>query len=119
MVIHLVGRDIAIITKYINVIMYNMGNNIQHAQEHSGGIFYYTNGGNRVGEMHYRMLGQDKMIIDHTEVDEKMEGHGIGKNLLEALVKYVRENKIKVIPRCSFAQVTFQRMKEWQDVLIN
>ncbi|HTE23526.1 GNAT family N-acetyltransferase [Flavitalea sp.] len=94
-----------------------MDNNIQHEQFGSGGVFYYTYEGNRVGEMHYRMSGQDKMIIDHTEVDEKMEGHGIGKSLLEALVEYVREKKIKVIPRCTFAQATFQKMKEWQDVL--
>jgi uncharacterized protein len=94
-----------------------MDNDIQHEQTGSGGSFYFTYEGDRVGEMHYRLSAQDKMIIDHTEVDEKMEGQGIGKNLLEALVIYVREKKIKVIPRCNFAQATFQRMKEWQDVL--
>ena len=94
-----------------------MDNEIQHEQNGSGGIFYLAYGSDRVGEMHYRMSGRDKLIIDHTEVDEKMEGHGIGKNLLEALVRFVREKKIKVIPRCTFAQATFQRMKEWQDVL--
>ena len=56
-------------------------------------MFYFTYKGNRVGEMHYRMSGQEKMIIDHTEVDENMEGHGIGKDLLEALVNYVREKR--------------------------
>jgi predicted GNAT family acetyltransferase len=94
-----------------------MDKNIQHIQSDSGGSFCYIYEGERVGEMHYRMSANNKMIIDHTEVDEEMEGQGIGKHLLQALVDYVREKKIKVISRCTFARATFERMKEWQDVL--
>jgi predicted GNAT family acetyltransferase len=94
-----------------------MDKNIQHEPLGSGGSFYYSSNGHRVGEMHYRMSASDKMIVDHTEVDEEMEGHGIGTQLLEALVGYAREKKIKVIPRCSFAEATFKSMREWQDVL--
>ncbi|MHA4844198.1 GNAT family N-acetyltransferase [Flavitalea antarctica] len=94
-----------------------MDNNIQHIQNGSGGFFYYIHEGERTGEVHYQMLEEDKMIIDHTGVDEEMEGNGIGTNLLEALVEYVRAKKIKVIPKCSFAHSSFERIKEWQDVL--
>ena len=85
--------------------------------EHKDGSFYFTYEGRRVGEMYYTMTGDNKMIIDHTEVDESMEGKGIGKLLLEELVYYVREKNIKVIPRCTFAAASFKRHPEWQDVL--
>src|SRR5690348_11657398 len=94
-----------------------MDNNIKQVETGSGGSFQYNVDGEQVGEMHYTMRDPQTMIIDHTEVDEKMEGQGIGKKLLGDLVEYVRGKKIKVIPRCSFAAVTFRRVKEWQDVL--
>ena len=90
---------------------------IKHKQEGKGGYFYYEEDGKKLAEMVYVMAGPDKMIIEHTEVDESLEGKGIGKHLLEELVKYVRENKIKVIPLCVFAKAVFQRTKECQDVL--
>ena len=85
--------------------------------EHENGTFYFNYEGKRVGELHYTMAGENKMIIDHTEVDESMEGKGIGKLLLEDVIDYVREKNIKVIPRCTFASASFRKHPEWQDVL--
>jgi predicted GNAT family acetyltransferase len=64
------------------------------------------------------MAGTEKMIIEHTEVDASLEGKGVGKKLLETLVQYVRQESIRVIPLCPFANATFKRVKEWQDVLV-
>ena len=94
-----------------------MDNNIQHLPSGSGGTFYYVHDGEHAGEVHYQMTDQNKMIIDHTGVDGEMEGNGIGTRLLEALVGYAREKEIKVVPQCSFARVSFERQKEWKDVL--
>ena len=94
-----------------------MDNNIKHQQNDEGGSFSYHYEGKRVGEMFYTNLKDGKLSIDHTEVDPSMEGKGIGKLLLEELVYYVRENKIKVIARCSFASAKFKSHPEWQDVL--
>src|SRR5688500_5220544 len=96
-----------------------MEKNITHNQTGSGGSFNYMHEGKPVGEMHYRMTDSNVMTIDHTEVDEEMEGQGIGKQLLGELVGYVREQNIKVVPQCTYANVTFKRMKDWQDVLLN
>ncbi len=82
------------------------------------GGFYYELDGNRLGEMIYTMAGEKEMIIEHTEVDEWLKGQGVGKKLLAALVEYVRAENIKVNPMCSFANATFKRMQEWQDVLV-
>jgi len=63
------------------------------------------------------MAGEDKMIIEHTEVDDSLQGQGVGKKLQAELVAWVRAHGIHVLPLCPFAKATFARMPEWQDVL--
>lgn len=91
---------------------------VQHDFTDKGGSFYYEQDGKRLAEMVYITAGSSKMIIEHTEVDESLKGQGVGKKLLETLVMYVRERHIKVLPLCPFAKATFERVKEWQDVLV-
>lgn len=90
---------------------------IIHEIEDQKGGFYYELNGTRLGEMVYRVAGEGQIMILHTEVDEWLKGQGVGKKLLQRLVEYARENKIRVTPICPFARATFIRMKEWQDVL--
>ncbi|NCI46806.1 GNAT family N-acetyltransferase [Sediminibacterium soli] len=90
---------------------------IQHETTEKGGSFYYEKDGKRLAEMVYVLAGAHKMIIEHTEVGESLKGQGVGKKLLETLVMYVREKGIKVVPLCPFAKATFDKVKEWQDVL--
>jgi uncharacterized protein len=90
---------------------------IQHSHDGKGGSFYYEPKGYRLAEMVYVMAGAGTMIIEHTDVDDSLRGQGAGKQLLEALVNYVRANNIKVIPLCPFAKATLTKIKEWQDVL--
>lgn len=91
---------------------------IQHQFDGKKGWFYLEQGGKQVAEMVYVMAGPKKLIIEHTEVDESLKGQGIGAQLLEALVDYVRKEKIKVLPLCPFAKATFQKRKDLQDVLV-
>jgi predicted GNAT family acetyltransferase len=81
------------------------------------GGFYYETEGRRPGEMLYTMRTDHLMTIDHTEVDGSLKGLGVGKRLLSKLVEYARSKNIKVVAICPFANATFKRMKEWQDVL--
>jgi predicted GNAT family acetyltransferase len=91
---------------------------IKHEHNEKKGRFYNEEGGKTLAEMVYVMAGTEKMIIEHTEVDASLEGKGVGKKLLETLVQYVRQESIRVIPLCPFANATFKRVKEWQDVLV-
>lgn len=91
---------------------------IQHRHEGGKGFFYYEVEGKKLAEMVYTMAGEHKMIIEHTEVDDSLRGQGVGKKLLEVLVSYVRANNIKVFPLCPFAKATFDKVVEWQDVLV-
>lgn len=90
---------------------------IKHITSKNGGSFVYEANGFQLAEIVYTMAGDTKMIIEHTEVNESLKGRGIGKQLLESLVKFVREKHIRVIPLCPFASAIFRKTKDWQDVL--
>ena len=91
--------------------------NIKHQSSGGKGAFIYEVEGHQLAQMVYTMAGPLNMIIEHTDVDDSLRGKGVGKELLAALVAYVRAHKIKVMPLCPFANATFKRMQEWQDVL--
>lgn len=93
--------------------------NIKHQRDGNNGSFIYYLEGRKLAEMVYVISSEKLMVIDHTEVDESLKGQGIGKKLLATLVEYVRAHEIKVIPMCPFAQATFQKTTEWQDMLAN
>ncbi len=90
---------------------------IQHEFDGKRGSFYLEEGAKRFAEMVYVMAGPAKMIIEHTEVDESLKGQGIGGKILEELVAYVRNEKIKVIPLCPFAKAMFKKKEDLRDVL--
>lgn len=90
---------------------------IQHQFDGRKGSFFIEENGKRLAEMVYVMAGPQKMIIEHTEVDESLKGKGAGAKLLEALVEFVRKEEIKVIPLCPFAKANFNKRTDLQDVL--
>ena len=81
------------------------------------GWFYIEHEGKEIAAMHYVWAGTDKMIIDHTEVNEAYEGRGLGKQLVHAAVEYARTNAVKIIPLCPFAKGVFDRVEAYRDVL--
>ncbi|RAI83715.1 GNAT family N-acetyltransferase [Algoriphagus yeomjeoni] len=90
---------------------------IEHENDGRRGSFFIQEGAKRFAEMVYVMAGPKKMIIEHTEVDDSLQGQGIGLKLLKELVDYVRKEEIKVIPLCPFAKAMFKKKEELKDVL--
>jgi len=90
---------------------------IKHTDNAQKGSFYIEVDGKSEGNMTYVWAGQDKMIIDHTEVGEKLKGKGAGKQLLHAAVLFARERQVKILPLCPFAKSVFDKVEEYKDVL--
>lgn len=82
----------------------------QTEQDHRGS-FYIKEGFEVLAQMTYS-LSPDLMIIDHTEVDEKLKGQKIGNKLLEAATSYARNRQWKVLPLCPFAKMMMDRDPE-------
>lgn len=91
---------------------------IQHKQVGGKGIFYVGQDGAMLAEMVYTKPSEDKMIIEHTEVDDSLAGKGVGKQLLSAAVEYARKQNLKIIPLCPFAKSVFDKVEEIRDVLL-
>lgn len=92
---------------------------IRHNQNNNKGSFVIGEEGNYLAEMAYTMPSDDKMIIEHTEVDDELRGKNIGHQLVNTAVEFARANNIKIIPRCTFANSVFKKRPELQDVLFN
>lgn len=80
---------------------------------------YFTAIDNEIeaGRMTYTWAGNDKFIIDHTEVNSDFTGQSVGKKMVMKAVQYARENNLKILPLCPFAKSVFDKMKEIQDLL--
>lgn len=90
---------------------------IQHEESDTKGSYYVEVGGRKVGEMTYSKAGTDRIIIDHTEVDDSMRGTGLGKKLVERAVEDARKKGISIVPLCPFARSVFDKNENLRDVL--
>jgi predicted GNAT family acetyltransferase len=68
---------------------------IQQEDNGKKGVFFIEENGEVVAEMTYVWSGEDKIIIDHTGVSEKLGGKGIGKQLVHKAVEMARFRAIK------------------------
>lgn len=83
----------------------------------SKGYFYVSVDGKQEGKMTFVFAGNEKIIIDHTEVNPGNNGKGYGKKMVAKAVEYAREKNIKIIPLCPFAKKVFDKTPEFRDVL--
>lgn len=90
---------------------------VQHQETESKGRFYINDGNEAVAEMTYSKAGEQKIIIDHTEVNDQYRGKNLGLKLVAAAVQFARKNNIKIMPLCPFAKRVFEKTAEFSDVL--
>lgn len=90
--------------------------NVQHSEDENKGAFYIEENGEQVAEMVYRKE-PGRMVIEHTEVDERLRGKNVGFALVERGVEYAREQHLKVVPLCVFANKIIRQHPEFKDVL--
>ncbi|MEE3999275.1 GNAT family N-acetyltransferase [Tenacibaculum sp. FZY0031] len=90
---------------------------VQQKDNDKKGEFYIEVEGNSVALMTYTWAGNDKLIIDHTEVGDALRGKGAGYKLVAASVEFARNKNIKILPLCPFAKSVFDKKPEYSDVL--
>lgn len=72
------------------------------------GGFFIKEDNRRIGEM-IISIADDELTVYHTEVAPEAEGKGLAKKMLEKMVSYAREHKMKVIALCPFVHAQFMR----------
>lgn len=81
------------------------------------GYFHIDIDSKTEAKMTFVFAGADKIIIDHTEVNEGHNGKGFGKMMVAKAVDFAREKNIRIIPLCPFAKKVFDKNPEYSDVL--
>jgi predicted GNAT family acetyltransferase len=90
---------------------------ILHEDDGKKGRFYIDKGEKNLAEITYVWANEDKLIIDHTFVDEELKGQNVGYTLVVRVVEMAREKKVSIIPLCPFAKAVMEKKPELQDVL--
>ncbi len=94
-----------------------MKTEVQQEVNDKNGFFYVTIDVKTEAKMTFVFDGPDKIIIDHTEVNEGNNGKGLGQMMVEKAVAFAREKNIKIIPLCPFAKKVFDKTPAFHDVL--
>ena len=92
---------------------------IEQFNRESKGFFKASEDGKEAGRMTYSWAGNDKFIIDHTEVNPDFKGKNVGLQLVMAAVDFAREKNLKIIPLCPFAKSVFDKKEEIRLSLIH
>lgn len=90
---------------------------VQHKGDNQRGLFFIEKDGREIAALSYVFAGEDKFIIEYTEVHPSFGGLGIGKKLIQTAVNFAREHNYKIIPHCPYAKAMFGKTMEYQDVL--
>ena len=90
---------------------------IQHDEHGRKGAFYIDEDGEWIAELSY-VKNEGTMTIDHTEVDEKLRGEGIGEDMVKAAVEYARKEGLKIKPDCPYARKVIERTPELQGEVV-
>src|SRR5215510_6359581 len=90
---------------------------VEHVEDDGRGAFFVAKEGVRLAEMTYSRAGDDLVIIDHTEVNDRLRGLGVARKLLDAAVAWARSTKTRVMATCPYAKAQFERDASIRDVL--
>lgn len=93
-----------------------MTDQIEYKPAENGTAFYAYYNGEKIGEITFVLIGADKMILDHTGVNEKFRGNGIGRGLVQQAVELARNQHRKILPFCPFAQTIFNKSRQFDDI---
>ena len=93
-----------------------MNDVVSHEEQGQRGTFFIERNGLRIAEMTYRHSGENRIVIDHTEVEPQLRGQGIARLLLDAAVAWARQNSTEVGATCSYAVAQFARDASIRDV---
>ena len=92
---------------------------IQHKESGKRGMFYIKEDDDIIAEIVYGSGGDNVIIIEHTEVDDRLKGQNIGFELVHKTVEHARSHGLKIIPACVFAKAVFDKRADFKDVLVD
>jgi predicted GNAT family acetyltransferase len=72
--------------------------------------------GKDLGFAEYRP-DDDRRVFVHTEVDDSLEGKGMGSKLVREALDGSRKDGKRIVPLCSFVAGYIERHPDWNDII--
>ena len=83
---------------------------IQHQYDATQGEFFIVEHQQRkIAELTYFFVEAQTINATHTFVSEVLRGQGVADKLYQALLTFVREKQLKLIPTCSYIAKKWER----------
>jgi predicted GNAT family acetyltransferase len=73
--------------------------------------------GTVAGFADYKKRGSATYSFTHTEVDDELEGQGVGGRLATGIIEFARDNDVKILPNCEFLRSYMREHEDTHDVL--
>lgn len=91
-------------------------NDIQYQKLPNGYGFCAKYNGNTIGEIDIVYVGDNRLIIESTQIDQAFENTDVCKNLVRCVADFARHENRKILSLCPRAQSIFNKYAEFDDV---
>ena len=91
----------------------NKMNKIEFNESANAGKFYIAD----YADMTFIKSAENVINVNHTGVSPDHRGEGLAQELYYSMIAYARNNKLKVVPACSFVDKMFTDNPQDRDLL--
>ncbi len=70
-----------------------------------------------LAEILWTITPDRRIAIEHVEVAEELQGRGIGRRLVDRVVEWARQDRLKIVPVCPYAWNVLTGSDAYRDVL--
>lgn len=89
----------------------------QHTFRHNAaGMRYELDVEGDLAVVEYLRAG-DTLVLTHTGVPPRLEGRGIGSELVRSVLEDVRRQELRIVPQCPFVAAYIRRHPQWSCVV--
>ena len=86
---------------------------IQHEQNAEQGSFFVLDEKQQpVAKLTYFFIDDHTINANHTYVSETLRGQGVADKLYQALITFIQENQLKLVPTCGYIAKKWQRHQQ-------
>jgi predicted GNAT family acetyltransferase len=65
----------------------------------------------------YDLEGPDRIVFTHTIVPDELSGRGVAAAIVKQGLDYARQEKLTVVPQCSYVATYIKRHPEYEELL--
>tara|TARA_R110002073_G_scaffold104089_1_gene235492 strand:+ start:6957 stop:7265 length:309 start_codon:yes stop_codon:yes gene_type:complete len=86
-------------------------------REGGGRYLAHVEGRSETGELTFKRLGEDRILVDHVGVPDALRGTGVGVALARHVVAEARAKGFTIYPQCPFLASQAGKNPDWADVI--